>query len=357
MDWTSSMDQTFEYYIVDPNTWKDKQLLDNVISSTIDRDLNSATLYSAQIELSSELEECYIRIYLVAAQNGITERFPLGTFLVQTPSVSFDGKVLKNSANAYSPLLELKDKLPPLGYTIMKNVNIMSTIKKLCYDGIRAPVIPVSCSTTMYDNFTANLNDTWLSFMADAMAYAKYRFYLDELGQVLFEPIQETAALQPVWTFNDDNSSILYPDISVERDLYGIPNVVEVIYSVTNSQGFGEPYVSRIVNKDPNSPISTVSRGREVIHRVTNPSFAGEMSKSQIDAYAKQLLKQLSTLEYKATYKHGYCPVRIGDCVYLNYSRANLKNVKAVVISQSIDCKSGCEVSETAVYTKSLWGG
>ena len=29
-DWLSSMQQTFEYYIVDPGTWKDVKLLNNV---------------------------------------------------------------------------------------------------------------------------------------------------------------------------------------------------------------------------------------------------------------------------------------------------------------------------------------
>ena len=31
-DWSSTMHQTFEYYIVDPGTWKDAKRLDNVIS-------------------------------------------------------------------------------------------------------------------------------------------------------------------------------------------------------------------------------------------------------------------------------------------------------------------------------------
>jgi hypothetical protein len=56
------------------------------------------------------------------------------------------------------------------------------------------------------------------------------------------------------------------------------------------------------------------------------------------------------------SYSHGYCPVRIGDCVRLNYRRAGLDDVKAMVKTQTIKCSSGgCEVSETAVFTKKLW--
>ena len=113
---------------------------------------------------------------------------------------------------------------------------------------------------------------------------------------------------------------------------------------------------SRIINDDPNSPVSTVTRGREVTYRDSNPSFTGVPTQEQIDNYAMQQLRNLSCLEHKITYKHAYCPVRIGDCVQLNYVRAGLRNVKAKVISQSIKCEPGCPVTEKAVFTKKLWG-
>ena len=75
----------------------------------------------------------------------------------------------------------------------------------------------------------------------------------------------------------------------------------------------------------------------------------------QVQDYADQLLRELSVLEYKVSYTHGYCPVRIGDCVRLNYSRAGITNVKAKVISQSIKCEPGCPVTETAIFTAKLW--
>ena len=92
-DWTSSMQQTFEYYTVDPGTWKDAERIDNVKSCTITRDSEADTLGSATFDITESLGECYIRVYLVTIQNGVKERHPLGTFLVQTPSSSFDGKI------------------------------------------------------------------------------------------------------------------------------------------------------------------------------------------------------------------------------------------------------------------------
>lgn len=352
VDWLSSMQQTFEYYIVDPATWKDAKKIENVKSCSISRDSNAGTLGSASINITESVGECYVRIYLITIQNGTKERHPLGTFLVQTPSTSFDGKVRNLSMDAYTPLLELKETKPPLGYSVRKGTNIMTIARQLTQENTRAPVVPASCDTNLFSDFVAETDDSWLTFLTDLLLNAKYSYDLDEMGRILFAPEQDTASLQPVWTYNDDdNSSILYANLNMDHDLYGIPNVVEVIYSHGNGY-----YYSRVVNDDPNSPTSTVNRGREIIHRVSDPDLIGDPTENQIDEYANRLLRELSSLEYTITYTHGYCPVRVGDCVRFNYSRADLKNVKAKVISQTIKCEPGCPVTETAVFTNRLWG-
>lgn len=349
-DWTASMQQSFEYYTVDPGTWKDIKKLDNVKSCSISRDSEADTLGSASIDITESVGECYIRVYLITIQNGIREKHPLGTFLVQTPSSSFNGAVLNVTMDAYTPLLEMKENPPELGYSILEGENIMEHAYRLTREHARAPVVKTECTETLHGDFVANTEDTWITFVRDLMANAKYSFALDELGRILFSPKQDTASLQPVWTYNDDNSSILYPELNMNHDIYGIPNVVEVIYS--NGKDY---YHARVVNDDSNSPISTVNRGREIIHRVTNPKMPGEPSEGQIEEYAIQLLKEMSTLEYTVSYSHGYCPVRLGDCVRLNYKKAGLTNIKAKVISQTISCKTSCQVSEKAVFTSKLW--
>jgi hypothetical protein len=289
-------------------------------------------------------------VYLITIQNGERSKYPLGTFLVQTPSSDYDGKVSTVSMDAYSPLLELSEKKPDIGYSLFKNDNIMENAYRIARSNMRAPVVRVETNDKLTGDFVSSTDDTWLAFLSDLLSNAKYELDLDELGKVLFAPKQELVALQPVWTYNDDNSSILYPEVSLSHDLYGVPNVVEVLYSSGNDN-----YYSRIVNDDENSPTSTVKRGREIVYRETSPSFAGSPSQAQVDEYAEKLLKSLSSVEYTVSYTHAYCPVRVGDCVRLKYSRAGLENVKAKVISQSITCESGCPVSEKAVFTTNLW--
>lgn len=350
-DWKASMIQTFEYYIVDPNTWKDVKKLDNVKSCTITRDSETDTLGSATIDVTDSLGECYIRVYLITIQNGVREKHPLGTFLVQTPSSSFDGKTRDASMDAYTPLIELKENQPPIGYSLLKGENIMDAAYRIVRENTRAPVVRTECDETLTYDFVASNDETWLSFVSDLIANAKYELALDELGRILFAPKQDTASLQPVWTYDDTNSSILYPEISMTHDLYEIPNVVEVIYSS------GSDYYHAIAtNDDSNSPTSNISRGRTIKRRVVNPDVGGNPTERQIEEYANQLLRDLSSLEYTVSYTHGYCPARIKDCVRLDYERAKITDTKAKIISQSIKCESGCPVTEKAVFTNKLWG-
>ena len=360
IDWTKSMRQTFEFYTVDPIAWTDDKLLTTVKSCSISWDSTAETLGSASLEVTDSMDECYVRVYLVATQDKYTERFPLGTFLVQSPSVDFDGKVNSIKMDGYTPLIELKENYVPFGYTIESDVpgqNVMNLAYNLTTEHARAPVVKTGSSNKLLSDFVANADDTWLTFLSDLIANLGYRFDLNARGDILFSPIQDTASLTPVWTYTDDNSSILYPEITLEQDIYDIPNVVEAIYT-TGVRSFK----SVIENNDKNSITSTVKRGRKITMRDTNPSISvpekasDSLIQSRLDIYAKQLLRNASCVEYSISYKHGYCPVRIGDAVRLNYERAGIINTKAKVVEQSIECKSGCSVSEKAIFTKNLWG-
>lgn len=352
IDWTKSMQQSFKYYVVDPRTWKNERELTHMTSSSINWDSEAETLGSGSFDTTEELSECYIRTYLIAIQNGQRYEFPLATMLVQTPGKSYNGRVDNLSMDAYTPLLELKDQAPPFGYSYLAGANVLHSVSESVADNVRAPVVAATSEDILDGNYVSDFeNDSWLSFTESVLGSIDYQFGVDELGRIMFLPIQDPSTLTPKWTFTDDNSSILYPDVSIDRDLYGIPNVVEIIYSADD--GF---LIGRAENRDENSPTSIQTRGREVIYRESNPDDLISPNQERVNMYAKNVLKQLSTLEYKVTFSHGYCPVRVGDCVMLNYRRAGLVGVKAVIKSQSIECSTGCKIDETAVYTKKLWG-
>lgn len=350
-DWTRSMQQTYEYYEVDPATWRDKRRIMNVMSSSIDRNSEDETLGSASIDCTEDLTDKYVRQYLVTIQDGVKERFVLGTHLYQSPSTTFDGKVRKMSQTGYTPLIELKDDIPPVGFPVFKDQNIMNMAVRKAAEVARAPVIPATSEKVLSSNFIAQSNDTWLTFLSDLIGTINYHFTLEANGEIGFAPAQDLNKMAPVWEFNDNNSSILYPDITVDRDLYGVPNVVEVISSGND----GRYQFVEAINDDPTSITSTVKRGRRIVYRDSSPAIPVGSTEAQLQEYANNLLSQLSEIEYSVKFSHGYCPVRLDDCVRLNYTRADVIGINAKIISQSIKCEPGCKVETTAVFKKKLW--
>lgn len=353
IDWNSSMSRTFEFYTVIPGSWSADRKIDTIKSATITRDSSTSLLESATFETTETFDECYIRIYLVCVQNGETYKFCLGTFLVQSPSISFNGITQSISMTGYSPLLELDDNLPPFGLTTRKNQYIIANAKQYIEENCRVPVIAASTEDKLDENIVCGVDDSWLKYCKNLLSYGKHSITLDEMSRIKFEPDKTLDSMQASWEFNDDNSSILYPEVKVDKDIYGIPNVIELIYSSSN-------LFSKVVveNDNPNSPVSTVSRGRRVVYRDTSPSVTADNQStlnSRLGALARTMLRNASTLTYTITYTHGYCPVRVGDCVRLNYTLAGLQDVRALVTSQTITCEPGCPVEETAIYTKNLW--
>ena len=260
--------------------------------------------------------------------------------------------------DAYTPLLELKEKSPPVGFFIPKDSSIGSIVTKLVDENARAPVVDLNTTEKIQYDFVAEIADTWLDYLTDLLANVGHTFSLDEMSRIIFATDQDVSAMQPVWTYDDSNSSILYSDVSMNHDLYGIPNVVEVCYFNDKT---GQNIIRTAVNNDPNSPTSTTRRGRQIVYRVTDPDIPGLPDDdveggNLIQQYANDTLRMLSSVEYRISYTHGYCPVRLGDCVRLNYERAGLTNIKAKVVSQSIKCEPGCPVTENAIFTARLWG-
>lgn len=348
IDWTNSMEQTYEFYSVEPYTWTDVNKIDTIKSCSITYDSTTDTFMSASIDTSEEVNEQYIRVYLVAKQGKNVERIALGTFLVQSPSYSFNGKVFDRSCDAYSPLIELKEKYPPYGYAIQAGTNIMDKVVQLIEDNSRCRVINSGTGTDesiIRRDYVSSGSEDLLTFITGLLKYADKVIRVDALGRIYFTKIPKLESLVAKKTFDTNAGSILMADISVDRDIYGIPNVLEVYYK----SGSGT-LVSVVENNDSSSVTSIQNRGRRIVSRETDPSFAGAVGQATLDEYAKKRLEELTKVKFSVTYTHGYFPLKVDEGVELDYVQSGMKYKTALITNQTIECKTGCTVSETAIF-------
>ena len=347
-DWARGMKQTWTWVEVDPGTWQDIRVIDTVVSASIKRDAGSDLRESASIVLDSEmLGEIYVRAYIDIEQDGRSERVCVGTFLCQTPVLKSNGKTQELTVDAYSPLLELRDDRPPYGYTSTGKVS--DRIAQIVEGASHAPFVGYG-STSFPVPVVANEDDSWLSYSRALAAYSGCDVTCDEWGRVQMAPIISRASLRQTWEFTDSNSSILLPDVEETFDWYGLPNVCEVVWSEDTRS-----VVGRAENSSRMSAISTVRRGRRVVMRVDNPDELKDgCTQVEADALARTLLEDASVVEREFVISHGFCPVKIGDCVRIAFARYGI-DMLAQVRSQEIDCATGATMRSVCVSTERMW--
>lgn len=351
-DWTQGMTRTYEYWRVNPDTWGDVELLDSITGCTIVRDSDEDTLGHATFEMDPLGREdgvwdseTIIRVYLITLSKGVRERWPLGTYLVQAPSMSFDGSRGSVSADGYSPLKELADNYPPDFYSVDSG-NIAARAAAIVENYSRVRAIQPNLDGELSGSYVAD-DESWLEYVTGLLSKGNAKMELTPRGEVVFAPVQDPRSLAPARTFDDGNSSILLPEAEVSSNLIEVPNVVRVVFSEES-----RCLTAEVVNDDPSHPNSTVNVGRKKVYRETSPDLPDNPTQEDVDLYAEKLMRQHGAANYEVTFSHGFVPdVTLGTAVRLNYKAMGV-NVVAQVVSQTIECTPACTVATTARYTK-----
>jgi hypothetical protein len=326
MDWTKGFSASYIAMKVNPSTWEDEgEIL--ITGGKIDRDIESALIESANIETTEDLGELWIRLYLVAKQGDGAERIPLFTGLTSSPTRSLSGYNPSFSVDCFSVLTPCADRMLPRGWFAPKDGNGAAIIADLL--GIAgAEVETFEGGGTLTGAIVAESGETYLSMahkVADAIGW---QIRIDGRGKIHVEPYPDNPSVR----FNDDND-VIQPNIKDTRDWYSCPNVLRVTY---------ESYAAIARDDDPESPLSTVNRGREIW-----AEEAAQLSSSApLAAYAQQRLKELQKPARKLEYVRRFMPnLRPGDLVSMNYPEIDIEG-DFRIDSQSLTLGYGCDTEE-----------
>ena len=348
MDWTRNMALSFAYRVVEPTTWRDREVLDTVSSCHIVRDLEMDTLGQATLTIvDADDGERWIRCYMNAEQDGREERVCMGTFLVQTPRRSSNGRFTSYDCTAYTSLHVLAEAKPNTGYALAAGSNCVEAAESICRSYGLAPVIAPISDSVLDDHYVAPSDASWLDIAKTLLASVGMKPEVDPYGRIVFAPDIPAYAMSPSWTFRDDETSIILPGVSEEMDWYHLPNVC-VVSTPSGITGRAE-------NSDPDSRLSTVSRGREVTLKIDDPDeLRAGCTQATADAFALRKLREESVMERVANVSHGYCPVTIGDLVRVEAPSLSLVT-DAIVSKQEMDLGTAITVNATLKCREVMW--
>ncbi len=329
MDWNKGYSSAWYGYVIDPTSWRETTRL-NITGGSIAREIEGLR-ESADIDCVGygNGPERWIRIYLDAKQGGTSEHIPVFTGLACSPARSIDGNYETNTLQCYSVLKPAQDILLPRGYYIPAWTNGAEMVRELL-TVTPAPVFIEGNAPSLTMSIIAEDGETHLSLAEKVLTAIGWRLRISGDGNITI--CQETE--NESGSFDALQNDSIEPVLQIESDWYECPNVFRAIQDELTA-------VAR--DDSPESPLSTVNRGREVWAEESSCDFnSGE----SIAEYASRRLRELQAISVTASYDRRFDPnILAGDLVRLKYPRQGLDGLYTVT-SQRIEIGFGARTTE-----------
>ena len=329
MDWSKGYSATYYAKRVDPATWRDLETI-KLTGGSIKRE-PSGLRESADIDcVNYDVGvERWIRIYLDTRQDGDAGHEALFTGLATSPDTEKNGKLSSNSLACYSVLKPADDVYLLRGWYAPAGASGGAVIEDLL-SVTPAPIIVAEGAPSLSTSIIAEDEETRLTMVEKVLDAIGWRIRIDGDGTINVEP----KPLEPVQTFDPLECDVIETELKISADWYSCPNV----YLAINEDLTG---IAR--DDSPDSPLSTVNRGREVWMVDSKCELAQNES---IGEYARRKLDEAQRIQRTAEYDRRYMPGIVpGDLVRLHYPEQKLDGVFNVE-SQSIELGYGAKTSE-----------
>jgi len=249
-----------------------KAHLKNVRGGSVEYNAGADIKRTAKFEWVDTTEVDYLSdrvkpICRVGVGSGWAE-FPLGLFLLSTtPRTLTEGsRAVMRTVEAYDLAKILVDDRVTTRYTVPAGAEYIAKVRELLEGaGITAHNLTPSTKTLPaardWDPGTSKLEI--INDLLRAIVY--HDLWFDENGVAVAAPYISPAEKASEYTYKNDNRSVLLPDAEQLLDLWSVPNK----WVLTVSESDMEVLRSEYTNTNPNSPTSTVSRGRTIVRYET----------------------------------------------------------------------------------------
>lgn len=333
MDWSQAYTVEWRLAKVDKDTWADGHEIGTVKAVSIERSctedvplLESASI-QVEIPLGEEWEDGWYRFEGLFTQNGEHERVAMGTFLVEAASDRVDFGTQYSTMDGWSVLKPAADVYMALGDYVPMGVDGAKHAAELLRGCTPAPV-EVDASFTLGDHVAYGKDASVLKVVWDLLDAGNCCMRISGDGTIRI-------SAKPKGGSYADSEKLIFPGVDRELDLTSIPNVY---------RAYSETTWAEAVNDDPESRVSTVSRGRRVEKVDTSPTRVNGETLAQ---YCARRLEEESTLFRSFTYTRELDP----DARPFDISSDSLPNIgmdgDLRIASQSLECGASCKVTQT----------
>ena len=331
---------SFRYDLL-TNQNKLKKRLTNVLAASVANNALAEIKRTARFTLVDDGSIDFLKdrikpwVRLKMPDGGWAE-WPQGVFLLSTPPRVVDSTgVITREVEAYDQLQVLVDDKMEGRYTIAQGTNYIVAVKALLDSaGIVSQNLAPTSST-----LPADLDwepGTQKKVIINALLGAiNYRsLWFDENGVAVAEPYVSPADRASEYSYNTDDESVILPGVKDGLDLFAIPNKWVLVVSEPDRA----PLTSVYTNENPNSPTSTVSRGRTI---VDVRGYEEAVDQTTLDARAQRIAFEASQVYQQIEMETGIMPMHSDSDVVILVHTALGISAKFAETSWGMELKKG----------------
>lgn len=269
-------------------------------------------------------------------QGGWIE-FPLGIFLLSSPTRKDSNQSVYRDVEAYDGTLILRDDKLDTRYTIPAGTNYrQAVIDILASAGIAKHNIEQTDKVLPVDMEFAPGTEKLEAINALLQAINYTPLYVDVYGYFTSMTYRSPSTRSAEYTYKDDELSIIYAGVEEELDIFNVPNKWIVVCSSAE-----QSLMSTYTNTNPNSPTSTVNRGRTIVDYREVTDIADQQS---LDAYVQRIAFEASQVYGKLTFETALNPLHdYMDVLEIDYSPLGIKG-KYVETGWTMPLKAGARM-------------
>ena len=267
----------------------------------------------------------------------------LGNFLLPSPKRVKSNQGIIREVEAYDVTqILLEDKFTDRHF-IKKGTKYTSAVTQIIQSaGIRKTDIYESDSLLNRDR-EFEIGTSKLSAINELLNEMNYTsLYSDERGVLKATPYI-LPMLKPIdFEYKNDELSVITNDgFSDELDIFNAPNIFVGIVS----NGEGQSLKSKYINENPSSPLSTISRRRNIVDVREVSDIA---SQEALDGYIKMIANESSSKYSKIEFNTLIVPEHsYSNCLYINHDKLDLSG-KYQETSWEIDLRVGGKMKHNA---------
>lgn len=298
----------------------------------------------------SHIQTIEIESLSTAQAEGWVE-YPLGVFLLASPTRKDDGILVTREIEAYDGLIVLRDDKFITRHTIAEGTRHYDAIVAiLASAGVSLYNIEQSDATLTRDiEFEPGTEK--LRAINDLLDQLNYvQLHVDVDGYYTSYVYRTPAERAADYRYVDDSLSVTFAGAEEELDLYGVHNVFTMIR--TNEEE--PPLMSTFINAEPTSPTSTVSRGR-IISDVREVEDIA--SQEALDAYVRRIAFEASQVYGRIRFSTQLMPMHgYSDVLQVEYSPLGIAG-KYVELNWTMDLRVGGAMSHEVRQIIDVGGG